>query len=317
MASRSGNHPTSWATSAKAAPLAVPPIDNTWAAEGDEQQQDNPSFQRENEDNGSDYDSDSDDSSDDDGDSNYTPPRANAPATTPTTEPTPAAPTHSSTATPTPSNPPERYNLRPQRARRAPSRYGDYTQLAALIKVKVNKNVLNQAFLNSLDWNRNDTDYEKKLFLSTELIDPNTGLVEESSPLALAVKANAADNPNWYEAMNGPLADGYWEAMETEIDTLTEKESWVIIDRQPHMNVLLSTWAFKCKRFPDGSVEKLKARFCVRGDRQKEGVDYFETYAPVVSWHTIRILLILSIKLNLSTKQVDYTAVFVQSYIQE
>ena len=137
------------------------------------------------------------------------------------------------------------------------------------------------------------------------------------SPFALAVKANSEDTPNWYQAMNGPLADGYWKAMETEITTLEEKQSWVIVDREPHMNVLPSTWAFKCKRFPDGSVRKLKARFCVRGDRQKEGVDYFETYAPVVSWQTIRILLILSIKLKLATKQVDYTAAFVQSKIKE
>ena len=91
----------------------------------------------------------------------------------------------------------------------------------------------------------------------------------------------------------------------------------VLVDRESGMNVLPSTWAFKCKRFPDGSVRKLKARFCVRGDKQKEGIDYFETYAPVVSWQTIRLLLILSIKLGLKTKQVDYTAAFVQSKIKE
>eukprot|EP00956_Cyclotella_meneghiniana_P011311 scaffold15927_cov76-Cyclotella_meneghiniana.AAC.1 len=32
-----------------------------------------------------------------------------------------------------------------------------------------------------------------------------------------------------------------------------------------------STWAFKCKRYPDGRVKKFKARFCARGDRQVEG----------------------------------------------
>ena len=83
------------------------------------------------------------------------------------------------------------------------------------------------------------------------------------------------------------------------------------------MNVLPSTWAFKCKRYPDGSVRKLKARFCVRGDKQKEGIDFFETYAPVVSWQTVRLLLILAMKLNLCTKQVDYTAAFVQAPITE
>eukprot|EP00980_Cylindrotheca_fusiformis_P027375 scaffold20213_cov51-Cylindrotheca_fusiformis.AAC.3 len=83
------------------------------------------------------------------------------------------------------------------------------------------------------------------------------------------------------------------------------------------MNALPSTWAFKCIRYPDGSVRKLKGRFCVRGDRQKDGVDFdsSETYSPVVSWNTVRLLLILSLVLGLETKQVDYTAVFVHAPI--
>jgi hypothetical protein len=50
------------------------------------------------------------------------------------------------------------------------------------------------------------------------------------------------------------------------------------------MHVFPSTWAFKCKRFPDGIIRKLKARFCARGDRQIEGLDFFETFAPLVAW---------------------------------
>lgn len=83
------------------------------------------------------------------------------------------------------------------------------------------------------------------------------------------------------------------------------------------MNVLPSVWAFKCKRFPDGLVRKLKARFCVRGDCQIDGVDVFDTFAPVVSWTTVRLLLILSVVLGLSTAQVDYTAAFVQAPLGE
>jgi len=78
------------------------------------------------------------------------------------------------------------------------------------------------------------------------------------------------------------------------------------------MHVLPSTWTFKCKCYPDGEVKQLKAKFCVRGDKLIHGVDYFETYAPVVQWETIRLLLSLSIRLNLITSQVDYTTAFVQ-----
>jgi hypothetical protein len=77
------------------------------------------------------------------------------------------------------------------------------------------------------------------------------------------------------------------------------------------MNILPSTWAFKCRRYSDGDVRKLKARFCARGDCQIEGVNFFETYAPVVNWQTVQIILVISLLPQLLTKQVDYTAAFV------
>ena len=83
------------------------------------------------------------------------------------------------------------------------------------------------------------------------------------------------------------------------------------------MNVLPSKWALKKKVFPSGLVPKLKARFCARGDRQIENDDYFSTYAPVVSWTTVRLLLILSVQLSLEMKQVDYTSAFVHAEIDK
>jgi hypothetical protein len=71
------------------------------------------------------------------------------------------------------------------------------------------------------------------------------------------------------------------------------------------------------KRYPDGSLSKYKARFCAGGHRQIEGVDFFETFAPVVNWTTVRLLLILSQVLSLSSKQVDYTAAFVHAPITD
>ena len=105
--------------------------------------------------------------------------------------------------------------------------------------------------------------------------------------------------------------------MDIEHNTLRDFDSWDVVDRNPHLNVLSSVWAFKIKRYPDGRVKKYKARFCVRGFEQIEGVDYFETYAPVVSWITVRILLILSVILNLSTTQVDYTCTFLHAPVTD
>ena len=145
------------------------------------------------------------------------------------------------------------------------------------------------------------------------------GLLMGTHPLALAARANDEDTPNYFEAMNSSDAEGFYEAMKKEIEQLKSMDAWeeVPCEEAEGKNILPSTWAFKRKRYPDGRVRKLKARFCVRGDRQIEGVDFFETYAPVVAWSTVRLLLVLSVVLGLATKQVDYTLAFIHAPIDD
>jgi hypothetical protein len=81
----------------------------------------------------------------------------------------------------------------------------------------------------------------------------------------------------------GPFQAEFWQAMRTELKTLTKGfDCWELVHRTPEMNVLPCTWAFKIKRYPDGSVKKFKARFCAQGDRQKEGINFFKMWSPVV-----------------------------------
>ena len=138
-------------------------------------------------------------------------------------------------------------------------------------------------------------------------------------PLFLKAKSAASkeDNPNWSQAMRGPFREEYWQAAVKELETLESMDVWEVVDQTDDMNVIDSIWAFKIKRFPDGMVKKFKARFCARGDQQLEGVDFFETYAPVVQWTTIRLMLILEILLQLKSKQGDVTAAFVHASLEE
>ncbi len=64
--------------------------------------------------------------------------------------------------------------------------------------------------------------------------------------------------------------------MKLETATLEAINAWYVADCLDH-HVLASTWAFNCKRYPDGLIKKFKARFCARGDQQLEGIDFFET----------------------------------------
>ena len=183
---------------------------------------------------------------------------------------------------------------------------------------KIRGEQLNQQRLAALDWDNlvglcRDGTYGALLTQHTK--NSPDGFVESLNPALFATKANADDNPTWNEAMNGPQAAGFWEACKIEIDALISKDCWEVVPRPTHRPVVSSTWAFKIKRFPDGLLRKLKARFCARGYEQTEGVDYHETFAPVVSWTTVRFLLMVSILLNLETRQVDYLTAFTQSPI--
>jgi hypothetical protein len=109
-----------------------------------------------------------------------------------------------------------------------------------------------------------------------------------------AMKASATtsdqDTPRLHEAMRGDHRDEFLTAMGKEISELESHGTWTIVRKETMpdgANLLPSTWALKLKRYPDGNMQKLKARFCVRGDKQIAGVDYFESYAPVASWSTV------------------------------
>ena len=69
-------------------------------------------------------------------------------------------------------------------------------------------------------------------------------------PLFLKAKSEASkeDNPNWWQAMNGPFKVEFWEAAMREVKTLEDMDAWEVVDRTEDMNVLAGTWAFKIKQ---------------------------------------------------------------------
>ncbi len=140
--------------------------------------------------------------------------------------------------------------------------------------------------------------------------------VLEAYPTAIKSSKYDEDNPSYDMAMNGPFQGEFYEAMKLKLNPITNDfNCWDLVPHLPGMNVLPSTWAFKIKRYPDGSLKKFKARFCARGDRQLEGIDYFETWAPVVQWSTIRIVLIVALKLGYCSTQCDITAAFIHAIL--
>ena len=83
--------------------------------------------------------------------------------------------------------------------------------------------------------------------------------------------------------------------METEFWALQDNHTWQLVPRSPGTNIVSSKWVFKLKQKPDGSVEKYKAYLVARGFSQQYGIDYLETFSPVVKLATVRLVLSLAV----------------------
>lgn len=70
--------------------------------------------------------------------------------------------------------------------------------------------------------------------------------------------------------------------MAEEHQALLDNDTWILVPRPPHANVVSGKWVFKHKFHSDGSLARYKVRWVVRGYSQQPDVDYDETFSPVV-----------------------------------
>ena len=93
------------------------------------------------------------------------------------------------------------------------------------------------------------------------------------------------------------LSEPAWRsAMEDEFDALQHNQTLTLVPRPPGTNIVGSKWIFKTKFRPDGSVDKYKARLVARGFTQQYGIDYHDTFSPVVK--PVIVSLVLSIAVS-------------------
>jgi len=106
------------------------------------------------------------------------------------------------------------------------------------------------------------------------------------------------------------------KAMVKEFRDHESRGHWEIVKRNqipPGIKTIQAIWAFKRKRFPNGELNKHKARLCAHGGMQQWGINYWETYAPVVNWISIRFLLVLSEIVGLESQAIDFVLAFPQA----
>jgi len=80
-----------------------------------------------------------------------------------------------------------------------------------------------------------------------------------------------------------------------EYDALLMNHTWDLVPRPPQSNVVSGKWVFKHKFMADGTLERYKARWVLRGFTQRPGIDFDETFSPVVKPATVRTVLSLAL----------------------
>ena len=115
-------------------------------------------------------------------------------------------------------------------------------------------------------------------------------------------------------------ADRYavWhDAMCDEIAALRSNHTWSLVPFHPSMNVVGSRWVYRIKRRVDGSIERYKARLITRGFTQQEGIDYSETFIPVIKQATVRLVFSIVVSRNWMIHQLDIHNAFLNGVLTE
>ena len=119
-------------------------------------------------------------------------------------------------------------------------------------------------------------------------------------------------------SIRAALRDPLWmAAMQEEFDALLRNRTWQLVPHPRHANVITGKWVFKHKLRPDGTLDRYKARWVVRGFRQRAGIHFTYTFAPVVKPSTIHTVLHLAVSLTWPVHQMDVSNALLHGHLED
>ena len=139
-------------------------------------------------------------------------------------------------------------------------------------------------------------------------------------PIAFAASRGDPDTLSYNDAMRAEDSPKFKSAMIKEANDHTSRGHWEVWEKRKvpeGHKILSSVWAFKRKRRIDTrAVYKHKARLNIHGGQQTHGVNYWETFSPVVNWFSIRLCMTFSLIFNWHTRQIDFVLAFPQADVE-
>ncbi|CAI7734732.1 unnamed protein product, partial [Closterium sp. NIES-54] len=122
---------------------------------------------------------------------------------------------------------------------------------------------------------------------------------------------------NLKEALESSDAEEWKKAMESELKSIEENDTWELVELPEGRKAITSKWLFKIKSDAGDKIERYKSRLVAKGYQQKEKVDCKEFFAPVVKLTTLRTLLAGATIKGWVVKQMDVTTTFLNGVIEE
>jgi histone deacetylase 1/2 len=126
-------------------------------------------------------------------------------------------------------------------------------------------------------------------------------------------RAFAAEPTSHVDALETPA----WKsAMDDEFRALCINNTWRLVDPPPGHSIVGCKWVFKIKHNADGTVDRHKARLVAKGFTQRPGIDYTDTFSPVVKPTTVRLILSIAVSRGWTLCQIDIQNAFLHGDIQ-
>ncbi|CAI5937970.1 unnamed protein product [Closterium sp. NIES-65] len=119
------------------------------------------------------------------------------------------------------------------------------------------------------------------------------------------------------EALESSDAEEWKEAMESELKSIEENDTFELVELPEGRTAITSKWLFKIKSDADGKIERDKSRLVAKGYQQKEKVDFKELFAPVVKPTTLRTLFAGAAIKGWVVKQMDIVTAFLNGILEE
>jgi hypothetical protein len=126
------------------------------------------------------------------------------------------------------------------------------------------------------------------------------------------------DSPTLKEALNSSQKLHWIEAISEELESLREADTWENVpSAPPGKRVFPSKFVLKIKRNADRTVERYKARLVFMGNFQRQNIDFFETYSPVVDFTAVRTALTIACQEGMAVHHLDVKCAFLYGRIDE